>query len=88
MLRFSVIVPVYNVEVYLPECVESLLKQDTAEPYEILLVDDGSIDSSGSCCSPALIPAHRALLACGYIWGCYCCVSTLFQETVVRIFRI
>ena len=50
MLRFSVIVPVYNVEAYLPECVESLLKQDTAEPYEILLVDDGSTDSSGALC--------------------------------------
>ena len=48
--RYSIIVPVYNVEAYLPECVESLLNQDTAEPYEILLVDDGSTDSSGALC--------------------------------------
>ena len=48
--RYSIIVPVYNVEDYLPECVDSLLAQDTATPYEILLVDDGSTDSSGSIC--------------------------------------
>ena len=49
-LRYSIIVPVYNVEDYLPECVDSLLEQDTETPYEILLVDDGSTDSSGSIC--------------------------------------
>lgn len=48
--RYSIIVPVYNVADYLPECVDSLLAQDTATPYEILLVDDGSTDSSGSIC--------------------------------------
>lgn len=41
----SVIVPVYNVEKYLPECLESILKQ-TYENMEILAVDDGSTDSS------------------------------------------
>ena len=48
--RYSIIVPVYNVEDYLPECVDSLLAQDTATPYEILLVDDGSTDDSGIIC--------------------------------------
>ena len=42
----SVIVPVYNVERYLDQCVESLIGQ-TYERLEIILVDDGSTDSSG-----------------------------------------
>ena len=47
--RISVIVPVYNVEQYLPRCVESILAQ-TYETLEILLVDDGTRDNSGAIC--------------------------------------
>ena len=43
------IVPVYNVEQYLPRCVESILAQ-TYENLEILLVDDGTKDNSGAIC--------------------------------------
>ena len=45
----SVIVPVYNVEKYLVKCVESLINQ-TYTNLEIVLVNDGSKDSSGSIC--------------------------------------
>lgn len=45
----SVIVPVYNVEEYLPTCIESILNQ-TYEDLEILLIDDGSTDNSGKIC--------------------------------------
>lgn len=45
----SVIVPVYNVEKYLNRCVDSLIHQ-TYPKLEIILVDDGSTDSSGSIC--------------------------------------
>ena len=45
----SVIVPVYNVAAYLSRCVDSILAQ-TYENLEILLVDDGSTDDSGSIC--------------------------------------
>lgn len=45
----SVIVPVYNVENYLEECIESIIGQ-TYSDIEIVLVDDGSTDSSGDIC--------------------------------------
>jgi len=48
-IRFSVLIPVYNVESYLAECIESVLVQ-TYPTYEIILVDDGSTDSSGEIC--------------------------------------
>lgn len=45
----SVVVPVYNVAAYLPECMESLLRQDHS-CLEIILIDDGSTDGSGAIC--------------------------------------
>lgn len=47
--KVSVIVPVYKVEQYLPACIESVLAQ-TMEDFEMILVDDGSPDSSGKIC--------------------------------------
>jgi glycosyltransferase involved in cell wall biosynthesis len=46
---FSIIVPVYNVEKYLSQCVESILRQ-TYETFEVILVDDGAKDCSGAIC--------------------------------------
>ncbi len=45
----SVVIPVYNIEEYLPQCIESVIKQTYTE-LEIILVDDGSTDLSGSIC--------------------------------------
>lgn len=45
----SVIIPVYNVEKYLDECIDSIVNQ-TYSNLEIILVDDGSSDSSGEIC--------------------------------------
>ena len=47
--KISVIVPVYKVEKYLPECIESVLAQ-TFTDFELILVDDGSPDNSGAIC--------------------------------------
>lgn len=49
MSKVSVIVPVYNVEKYLEKCIDSIVRQ-TYSDIEILLVDDGSTDSSGDIC--------------------------------------
>lgn len=46
----SIIVPVYNVEKYLQQCVDSLVSQ-TYKNIEILLIDDGSKDNSGQMCN-------------------------------------
>ena len=43
----SIIVPIYNVEWYLGRCLDSLIKTEGIENTEIILVDDGSADSSG-----------------------------------------
>ena len=48
-MEISVIIPVYNVEQYLKRCVDSVLCQENVS-LEIILVDDGSTDSSGHIC--------------------------------------
>lgn len=47
--KVSIIVPVYNVENYISKCIESILIQ-TFTDLELILVDDGSLDSSGIIC--------------------------------------
>lgn len=53
IIRFSILVPVYNVENYLRQCVDSLINQNSSS-YEIVLIDDGSTDSSGHICDEYL----------------------------------
>lgn len=46
---FSIIVPIYNVALFLPECLESICNQTYTE-FEAILVDDGSTDNSAEIC--------------------------------------
>lgn len=48
-MKFSIIIPVYNVEKYLERCLLSVLQQEY-DDYEIIIVDDGSKDKSGLIC--------------------------------------
>ncbi len=48
-MRFSILIPVYNTENYIEECLQSILNQ-TFRDYQIVLVDDGSTDNSGKIC--------------------------------------
>ena len=53
----SIIVPVYNVKLYLDECVDSILAQDYKD-FEIIIVDDGSTDNTAEIASASLIVEH------------------------------
>lgn len=48
-MLFSVLIPVYNVEKYIRECIDSVLSQ-SEQDFEIVLCDDGSTDNSGAVC--------------------------------------
>lgn len=49
MTKFTIIVPIYNRERYLHQCLESIIEQSYTD-YEVILVDDGSTDSSAQIC--------------------------------------
>lgn len=49
MYKYSIIVPIYNIESYLGDCLESIIKQKY-DNYEVILVDDGSRDKSKYIC--------------------------------------
>ncbi|MEE0298985.1 MAG: glycosyltransferase, partial [Christensenellales bacterium] len=51
-IEISVIVPIYRVEVFLPACIDSILKQ-TFRNIEVILVDDGSDDGCPAICDAA-----------------------------------
>lgn len=60
----SIIVPIYNVELFLPKCIESLLIQ-TYQDLEVILVDDGSLDGCAQICDsyqkkdPRIVVIHQ-----------------------------
>lgn len=58
----SIIVPVYNVEQYLPRCVDSLINQ-TYQNLEIILIDDGSPDRCGEICDEYARKDNRIIVA-------------------------
>ena len=58
MPKISIIVPVYNVERYLVDCIESIRNQSLTD-IEIILVDDGSLDNSGAICDDYALKDDR-----------------------------
>lgn len=49
-MKFSIIVPIYNVEIYLRKCLDSIKDQSFSD-FECILVDDGSPNNSGIICN-------------------------------------
>ena len=60
-MKFSIIIPVYNVEKFLPRCFESIEAQ-TLPDFEIIIIDDGSTDSSGEICDRFATKDKRAVV--------------------------
>ena len=58
MNKISIIIPVYNVEKYIRRCIDSILAQTNIN-YELILVDDGSTDSTLSICTAISDEDHR-----------------------------
>lgn len=58
MPAFSILIPVYNSEKYLHECINSILKQ-TFHDFEIILLDDGSTDTSAQICDEFAAQNHK-----------------------------
>lgn len=60
-MKLSVIIPVYNVEIYLKNCVDSILKQ-TYRDLEVILIDDGSTDNSSLICDELAKTDERVIV--------------------------
>lgn len=73
--KVSIIVPVYNIEKYVQECIESIRKQ-TFDNIEILLVDDGSTDKSGEICDQFQDKDNRIRVIHQKNGGLACAVNT------------
>lgn len=58
MAETSIIVPVYEVEHYLEKCIDSILRQ-TYKDFELILIDDGSLDKSGEICDKFQLRDNR-----------------------------
>ena len=58
LVNVSILVPIYNVEEYLARCIDSVLMQDFKN-WEMILVDDGSLDDSPKICDEYAINDKR-----------------------------
>jgi glycosyltransferase involved in cell wall biosynthesis len=58
MTLFSLVIPVYNIEKYLPDCIDSIISQ-SYDNLQILLIDDGSKDKSGAICDEYALLDNR-----------------------------
>mgnify|MGYP002733379727 FL=1 len=61
MPDLSIVIPVYNVEIYLERCIDSILSQIN-QSFELILVDDGSTDHSGAICDQYAEKDERILV--------------------------
>ena len=67
----SVIVPVYNVDSFLPRCIESILTQ-TFTDFEVILVDDGSTDGSSAILDQYVAKYYNSVLTIRHMLYFHC----------------
>ena len=60
-VTISIIIPVYNVDKYLPKCLDSVISQ-TYKHLEIIIIDDGSTDNSGIICDEYALRDNRIIV--------------------------
>ena len=63
MMKVSIIIPIYNIEELLEQCVDSVVSQ-TYDNKEIILIDDGSTDSSPVICDNYAKKYSKLILVC------------------------
>lgn len=83
ILKISVIVPVYNAETYLHRCIDSILSQ-TFTDFELILVEDGSIDKSGEICDEYATKDSRVRVFHKREWRCKLCTNYCLIDVVYR----
>lgn len=59
--KISIIIPIYNVEMYLPRCIDSVLSQSFSN-FELILINDGSTDQSGDICDKYAARDNRIIV--------------------------
>lgn len=64
--KISVVVPVYKVQTYLQECIDSILSQ-TFTDFELILVNDGSTDNCRAICDVSTNPLIRSVIVPLYL---------------------
>ena len=104
MSKISVIIPVYNVEAFLPQCIDSILSQ-TYKDFELILIDDGSKDQSLEICrqyaqkdsrvkvihqenSGVSVARNKGLLAATGSWVTFVDSDDWVDETFLEDFQI
>lgn len=80
MPKYSVLIPVYNCEKYLAECLDSVLAQ-TYSDFEVIAVDDGSTDGSGKICDEYAIKDKRVKVIHKQNEGVFRARKTAFENS-------
>ena len=83
----SIIIPVYNSERYLNVTINSLFNQ-TFQDFELILVNDGSTDTSGKLCDDFALKDERVIVIHKNKWRSKCCEKYWFRTSERRTYLV